>query len=85
MALHLSEYDKTPIGTLTTRTINDVESINEIFSDGFISILADFLTIIVTLVTMFYINWQLSLIALIVFPILIIATYIFKESVNKVL
>ena len=83
MALHLSEYDKTPIGTLTTRTINDVESINEIFSDGFISILADFLTIIVTLVTMFYINWQLSLIALIVFPILIIATYIFKESVNK--
>ena len=60
-----------------------MESINEIFSDGFISILADFLTIIVTLVTMFYINWQLSLIALIVFPILIIATYIFKESVNK--
>lgn len=83
MALHLSEYDITPIGTLTTRTINDVESINEIFSDGFISILADFLTIIVTLLTMFYINWQLSLIALIVFPILIIATYIFKESVNK--
>ena len=80
---NLSEFDKTPIGTLTTRTINDIESINEIFSDGFISILGDCLTIIVVLATMFYIDWKLSLIALSVFPVIIIATYFFKESVNK--
>jgi len=80
--LNLSQFDKTPIGTLTTRTINDIESINEIFSDGLIPILADLLSIIITLATMFWIDWRLTLIALIPFPVLIIATYYFKESVN---
>ncbi len=81
--LNLSQFDKTPIGTLTTRTINDIESINDIFSDGLIPILADLLTIIFLLVTMFSMDWRLSLIALIPFPVLILATYYFKESVNK--
>jgi len=83
LQLNLSQFDKTPIGTLTTRTINDIESINDIFSDGLIPILADLLTIVFVLVTMFCMNWKLSLMALIPFPILIIATYYFKESVNK--
>jgi ATP-binding cassette subfamily B multidrug efflux pump len=81
--LNLRQFDKTPIGTLTTRTINDIESINDIFSDGLIPIISDLLTIIVTLVTMFWMDWQLTLIALIPFPFLIIATYYFKERVNK--
>jgi ATP-binding cassette subfamily B protein len=83
MSLNLSQFDKTPIGTLTTRTINDIESINEIFSDGLIPIIADLLSIIFTLATMFWIDWRLTLISLIPFPILILATYYFKESVNK--
>jgi ATP-binding cassette subfamily B protein len=83
MHWEMRQFDKTPIGTLTTRTINDIESINDIFSDGLIPILADLLTIIVTLTTMFFINWQLTLICLIPFPIILIATYFFKESVNK--
>ena len=83
MYWEMRQFDKTPIGTLTTRTINDIESINDIFSDGLIPILADFLTIIVTLVTMFFINWKLTLICLVPFPIMLIATYFFKESVNK--
>ncbi len=83
MNLNLSQFDKTPIGTLTTRTINDIESINEIFSDGLVPIVADLLTIIITLATMFYMNWKVTLISLIPFPLLIVATYIFKESVNK--
>lgn len=81
--LNLTQFDKTPIGTLTTRTINDIESINDIFSDGLIPILADLLTILITLATMFWIDWRLTLVALIPFPILIIATYYFKEAVNK--
>ncbi len=81
--LNLSQFDKTPIGTLTTRTINDIESINDIFSEGLIPIIADFLSIIAILVAMFYTNWQLTLVCLIPFPILIISTFIFKESVNK--
>ena len=83
LKLNLSQFDKTPIGTLTTRTINDIESINDIFSDGLVPILADLLTIIFVLVTMFWMDWQLALVALIPFPVLIVATYYFKESVNK--
>jgi ATP-binding cassette, subfamily B, multidrug efflux pump len=81
--LNLSQFDKTPIGTLTTRTINDIESINDIFSEGLIPIIADLLSIIAILIAMFYTNWQLTLVCLIPFPFLILATYIFKESVNK--
>ena len=83
VGLHLRQFDKTPIGTLTTRTIDDIERINDIFSDGLIPIIADLLTIVFTLATMFWINWQLTLVSLAPFPIMIIATYFFKESVNK--
>jgi ATP-binding cassette subfamily B protein len=79
----LRQFDKTPIGTLTTRTINDIESINDVFSDGLIPIIADLLTILITLLTMFSINWKLTLISLVPFPIMLVATYYFKESVNK--
>lgn len=81
--LNLRQFDRTPIGTLTTRTISDVESINDIFSDGLIPIIADMLTIIVVLVVMFFTDAKLTLISLVAFPFLIIATYYFKESVNK--
>ena len=83
LGLNLSQFDKTPIGTLTTRTINDIESINDIFSDGLIPIIADLLIIIITLGTMFWMDWRLTLISLVPFPIMIVATYYFKESVNK--
>ncbi|HQV06034.1 MAG TPA: ABC transporter ATP-binding protein [Chitinophagaceae bacterium] len=81
--LNLSQFDKTPIGTLTTRTINDIESVNNIFSDGLIPIIADLLSIVCVLVYMFWSDWQLTLIALIPFPLILIATYYFKESINK--
>jgi ATP-binding cassette subfamily B protein len=80
--LNLRQFDQTPIGTLTTRTINDIEAINDIFSEGLIPIIADFLSIVAVLTAMLYINWQLTLICLIPFPFLIVATYFFKESVN---
>lgn len=83
LGLNLRQFDKTPIGTLTTRTIDDIERINDIFSDGLIPIIADILVIVVTLGVMFWENWQLTLICLAPFPIMIIATYYFKESVNK--
>ena len=83
LQLNLRQFDSTPIGTLTTRTINDIESVNDVFSDGFIPIVADLLSIISVLIYMFYTDWQITLVCLIPFPILIIATYIFKESVNK--
>lgn len=83
LGLNLRQFDRTPIGTLTTRTINDIESINDIFSDGLIPIIADLLSIVCVLGYMFWVDWQLTLIALIPFPIMIAATYYFKESINK--
>ena len=83
LGLNLSQYDKTPIGTLTTRTINDIEAINDIFSDGLIPIIADLLSIISILFFMFVVDWRLTLICLAPFPFLILATWLFKESVNK--
>jgi ATP-binding cassette subfamily B multidrug efflux pump len=80
---NISFYDQTPIGTLTTRTINDLESVNDVFSEGFISIVADILTIIAIITVMMLTDWRLTLVCLSVFPLLILATYIFKESVNK--
>ncbi|MGZ8509101.1 MAG: ABC transporter ATP-binding protein [Chitinophagaceae bacterium] len=83
LGLNLSQFDKTPIGTLTTRTINDIESINDIFSEGLVPIIADLLSIVCVLVYMFSVDPQLTLIALIPFPIIIIATYYFKENINR--
>ena len=83
LSLNLSQFDKTPIGTLTTRTVDDIERINDVFADGFIPIIADLLSIVCVLTYMFWADWQLTLIALVPFPILLLATYYFKESVNK--
>ena len=83
LGLNLSQFDKTPIGTLTTRTINDIEAINDIFSDGLIPLLADLLSILSILLFMFLADWRLTLICLAPFPFLLLATWVFKESVNK--
>ncbi len=83
LGLNLSQFDKTPIGTLTTRTINDIEAINDIFSDGLIPIIADLLSILSVLLFMFLVDWRLTLVCLAPFPFLLLATWLFKESVNK--
>lgn len=83
LGLQVAQFDRTPIGTLTTRTINDIESVNDIFSDGLVPIIADLLSILSVLGYMLYSDWRLTLICLIPFPFLLIATYVFKESVNR--
>lgn len=80
--LNLSQFDRTPIGTLTTRTINDVEAVNDIFSEGLISIIADLLSIIAILGVMFFTDWKLTLVCMAILPVLFVVTWWFKESVN---
>jgi ATP-binding cassette, subfamily B, multidrug efflux pump len=84
LGLHVQYYDETPIGRLTTRTVSDVETINEIYSDNFFTIVSDILTIIFVLSTMLYTNVTLTLISLVTLPFLYVATYIFKEKVKAV-
>jgi len=81
--LHLQFFDKTPIGTLVTRVISDMEAIADIFSEGLLVILGDILKLIVIISVMFFINWKLALISLSVFPFLIIGANMFKNGVNK--
>lgn len=83
LSLNLSYFDKTPIGTTTTRTVNDIETINSIFTQGFIQLLADILTLLIIVIWMFLKSWQLALISLIALPFMFLSTYLFKESVKK--
>ena len=81
-SLKLTYFDRTPIGTSTTRTINDIETINTVFTQGAITIVADILTLIAVLTIMIITSWKLTLICLTTMPFLIIASYVFKEKVK---
>ena len=81
-SFRLHYFDTNPIGTSTTRTINDLETMNSVFSEGIITITADFLTLILVLGFMLYTSWKLTLVCLITAPFLVIASYIFKEKVK---
>jgi ATP-binding cassette, subfamily B, multidrug efflux pump len=81
-ALRLKYFDTNPIGTSTTRTISDIETINSVFSQGVITIIADLLTLILVLSFMLYTSWKLTLVCLTTVPFLIWASYIFKEKVK---
>lgn len=82
VSLRLRYYDQTPIGTSTTRTISDIQAINEVFTQGVITIVADLLSIVAVLAVMFYTSWKLTLVCLLLFPFLIIATRIFQKNVK---
>lgn len=75
-------FDTTPIGTSTTRTINDIEAINNVFAQGVITITADIITIFAVTGVMLYTSWRLTLIVFITMPFMLLATYIFKEKVK---
>lgn len=81
IGFRLKYYDNTPIGTLVTRAVSDIEVIADIFSEGLIVIIGDILKVLVIVAIMIVINAQLTLIVLLPIPILLIATYIFKKAV----
>lgn len=81
--LRLKYFDQTPLGKLITRTISDLETISNIFSEGLIQIIGDLLQLVVILGVMFYTDWKLTLIVLVPMPLMIAATYIFKEAMKS--
>ncbi len=78
----LSYFDRTPIGTLQTRTISDIETLNDVFSSGLVRILGELLQLFAIIGFMFYTSWDLALVVLTTMPLLLIATYIFKNKVK---
>jgi ATP-binding cassette subfamily B protein len=79
----LTYYDNTPVGTLVTRVISDIETISSVFSEGFLQILGDLLKIIFAVGFMFWIDPKLTLITLIPVPLLVLATNMFKNGIKK--
>src|SRR3989339_1386913 len=80
--LALKFFDKTPIGRLVTRTTNDVESLNELFSSGIVMVFSDVFIIIWILVFMFAMDIPLSLVTLSVLPVLVYGTFLFRKKVR---
>ena len=80
--LQLKFFDKTPIGRLVTRNVSDIETLAEVFSTGIAGIMADVLQILVILGFMLWMDWTLTLVSLSLIPILLLATYIFKEKIK---
>ncbi|HZH54545.1 MAG TPA: ABC transporter ATP-binding protein [Sphingobacteriaceae bacterium] len=81
--LRLQYFDNTPIGRIITRTVSDLETIANIFSEGLIQIIGDLLQLAVILGVMFYTDWKLTLIVLIPMPVMIVATLIFKNAMKS--
>ena len=82
-SLRLKYFDRTPIGMLITRTVSDLETIADIFSEGLISIMGDMLLLFAVIGYMLLIDWKLALITLIPMPFLFASTYVFKEAIKS--
>lgn len=83
LSLNSRFFDKSKVGTLVTRSVSDVETIANVFSQGLISIVGDLAQVLIILVIMFITSWQLTLISLSVLPILLIASEFFRRGVRK--
>lgn len=81
--LRLKYFDRTPLGRLITRTVSDLETISDIFSQGIIQIVGDILQLVVIMGVMFYTDWRLTLIVLSLMPVMLIATYFFKRAMRS--
>jgi ATP-binding cassette subfamily B multidrug efflux pump len=82
-SLRLKYFDRTPIGMLITRTVSDLETIADIFSEGLISIIGDLLLVFAVIIYMLVQDWKLALITLIPMPFLFASTYVFKEAIKS--
>ncbi|HNR85552.1 MAG TPA: ABC transporter ATP-binding protein [Taishania sp.] len=76
-------FNKHPIGNIVTRLVSDLEAITDVFSSGLMSVLGDILMLLITIVMMFYADWELSLYVLVPIPLLIIGTRIFARAMRK--
>ena len=83
LKMQLRFFDRTPIGRLVTRNVSDIETLSEVFSQGLAALIADVLQLVFILIFMFSIDWKLTLVSLSTFPLLVVATYVFKEKIKQ--
>ncbi|MFQ3333176.1 MAG: ATP-binding cassette subfamily B multidrug efflux pump [Flavobacteriales bacterium] len=82
LSLKMKYFDNTPIGTLVTRAVSDIETIADIFSQGLLVIIAELLKLVVVIIMMFYTDWRLAIITMLTIPILLVATSWFKRNIK---
>ncbi|MBM4184561.1 MAG: ABC transporter ATP-binding protein [Gemmatimonadetes bacterium] len=78
----LKFYDRTPIGRLMTRITNDVETLNELFSSGVVTVFGDLFTLAFIVVAMLGMNWQLALVTFSVLPLVFITVFVFRAKIR---
>ena len=83
VSFKMNFFDKSAVGRLVTRSVSDIESIANIFSQGLFMILADFLKMGIVIIVMIVINFELSLVVFSILPLIIYATRLFQKSMKK--
>ncbi len=81
--LHISFFDKNPVGRLVTRVTSDVDALNEMFTAGVVSIFEDVFVLLGILVIMLNMSWRLALITFAVLPLIFYATSLFRRAVRE--
>lgn len=81
--LSLRFFDTNPVGRLMTRVTNDVETLNELFTSGAVTVFGDLFTILFVVVAMFLLDWRLALVTLAVLPFVFIAAFFFRGRIRK--
>jgi len=80
--LHLSFFDRTPVGRLITRMTSDVDALNELFTTGVINIFGDLVSLAGIVSVMLWMDWRLALVCFAAIPLLFAATLVFKRKVR---
>ncbi len=75
-------FDKSSVGVLVTRAVNDMERIGEIFSSGLFEMVSDLLKMLVITIVMFVLDWKLALISYATMPLILYFTRWFQRSMN---
>lgn len=76
-------FDKSAVGRLTTRAVNDVETISSVFSEGLFMIISDLLKMLVIAGFMLTQSWRLSLIVFLILPFILYATRVFQKAMKS--
>jgi ATP-binding cassette subfamily B protein len=81
--LSISYFDRNPVGRLMTRVTNDVETLNELFSSGVVTVFGDLFTLGAILALMFWTDWRLALVACAVIPLMYMVARGFRRRVRE--
>ncbi len=82
--LSLRFFDRNPVGRLMTRVTNDVETLNELFSSGAVTVFGDIFTVLFVVVAMLLLDWRLALVTMAVLPFVFLAAFYFRGRIRKV-